>query len=364
MSPFKSELSRRIRQLTGTDCEVESNYPFSQAGGNEHLIQFFYKYIPWELLELDRHSQHRFFLMDLAEKTGIDYNLDDDGLFAVLVEKNKKKVKTVQAVMDLRDEDIALVYYLGNPKNCQQINQALCRWSNVCYFSSPILLEIAKNLASVNWIQYGFEQASSVFQNPLIMKGEFKGAKAIDICRKFTANYKNWFNVESVAGCHIDGARGMMVFNADGTIQIDACRLSGLLEVANQIYTLLKEKHEYMVSRYLTAEGRGLSGNFTAIGHGPLEIDLPIAIENIESFIKCFINGQKPLRFIGISERISPKLWQLKSTDTTTGNQIEFELSNYKIRIKIKQKHSLFLVDRIEQFLRKHICAHLVSLAF
>jgi hypothetical protein len=268
--------------------------------------------------------------------------------------------------MDLRHEDIALIYYLGNKTNCLRLNQKLFAFPHIhhCFLSSPILMGIAKGLASVNSIQYCLEQSTSVFQNPLTMKGEFRGDQANDIYLEFSKNYKNWFNIELLSGYSTDGAQGTLVLNKDGLIHIDVCRLSSLLEIVNQLFSMLRNKYDYLKERHIAHEEGTAQGAFLRFGHSPIEIDLPIPIENIENFAKHLTNGQKPLQLIGISERVSPKLWSVKSTDAVSGEQIEFELSGHKIRIMLKHRRSLFLVDRFERFLRKHTSAHLMSVTF
>ena len=366
MIQFIPALSDRIQQLTGINFDSDNEYSFFRPGGNDHLIQFFHGNIAKEFNELDGFSRHNVFLMELEEKIGIDFLLDDDNQFAVYSEENKKGVKAIQAVMDLRDEDIILIYYWGAIANCNRLNQKLCSLPgiNPCYCSSPILLKVAKDLASLNAFQYCLEQLPVVFQDPITMKGEYKGKIAEEICTKFAKNYTNWFNIESISGSFIDGAQGTLTFHSDGLIHVDTCRLSSLLEIVSKIFTILKEKYKYLIERNISQENGIEIGNLFKFEYSPLEIELPIPIGNMENFAKQFANGRNFLQLLGNFERISPKLWSIKSTDTNLGTQIELELSYQTIRILLNQRHSLILADRIERFLRKYICAHLTSIAF
>lgn len=357
-------LSDRIRKLSG--ISFENDYSFLQPGGNDQLIQFFHKSTPDEYDELDSFSRHSLFLSELEEKTGTAFQLDDDNRFAVCSEKGKKGTKAIQALMDLRDEDINLLYYWGTRADCLRLNQRLRSFSGIdpCYFSSPILLKTAEDLVSITAFRYRLEQLPTVFRNPITMKGEIKGEIARKICAEFAKVHKNWFNVESVSGHSTEGSQGTFLFRSDGLMQIDICRLSGLLEVVSGIFAILKEKYAYLRERNIPQENGIAAGRSFRFECSPLEIELPTAIENVESFAKQFTNGRNALQLVGNFEKISPKLWNVKSTDINFGYQIELELSRRMVRIKPKERQSLLLTERIERFLRRHICAHLASSAF
>ena len=363
MTPFVPALHDRIQRLIGVDDNREGDRSFYRPGGNGHLIQFFYQESSDELSELDKRSRRHFFLLELAEKTGIEFLLDDDGWFAVYSDRDKGGIKAIHAAMDLREEDIALIYYHGSRAGCFRLNRKLCGFSgiNTCYFSSPILLGLTGYLASIRSLQYYLEQLPAVFRNPTTMKGECTGDTAQDFCMKFAENGRNWFNVESISGYAVDGAQGVLTFHLDGLMQIDTARLSNLLEVASKVFAVLKKRYAYITERHISqATGVGDSLQFDC--HS-LEIDLPIPIDNLESFARQFADGKNSLRLSGNFQRVSPKLWSVKSTDVASGGQVEIELSVYQIRIKLHRGPVQPLVDRIEQFLRRYVCAYLASIA-
>lgn len=362
---FSNPLYDRIQQLIGVQHYFEDDFSFLQPSGNDHSAQFCFRTIPTEYSDLGHYDQQHFFLLDLLEETGIEYLLDDDGKFAVFIEKNKKGVKVVQSILDLRNETIAVFYYFGIAKQCFQFNARLMMSSKLtpCYLNPTALMTVSKSLSAIGSLQYHFEQTNQVFQNAVVMKGAFKGSIVHDAYDNYCDQFNDWFNVVQLSGHTTDGSQGIMTIDANGKLQIDICRLSSFLKIVDNLYKMLSEKYQFILEKHIIGWNGNQNSNSVSLCSSPVQVDLPFPIEFIENLAKMLTNGRKPLNLIGLYERVSPKLWKVFITDLNTSNQINLNISNHQVLIFMHNKCSLPLLDKIEFFIRNYVAANFESLA-
>ncbi len=356
---FVLELTNRIKKLIGLNHLLEDDLSFFQPGGNDHLAQFFLKSFCDEYWELEAWDRHNLLLMELAAATDIEFVLDEDARFATLVEINSKGVKTIQAVVDLRDEYLAVVYYFGDYKACSKLNRKLFQTSSLhpCYVNSTAFIKIAGHLEKVTLLQCDFEQLPSMFSEPLAMKGVWKGELANGIFSENAAKHHRCFNVDSLAGYIADGARGTMVFSSDGSIKVDTCRLSTFLEMANLLFLILRERYEKLSGRYIVQWNEMPTSSLLRLDGNLIQIPLANPIDRIEGLIDVLSRGGKALRLIGVTERVSRKMWNVKTTELDSFRSLEFDVTDAMIRVFLGNKDSIPLFDKVESFIRRHICA-------
>ncbi|MBU3916882.1 hypothetical protein KKA14_15225, partial [bacterium] len=347
--------------LIGLDYSVDEDFSFFQPGGNDHFLQFFFKSLRDEYWELDDWDRYNLLLMEFSAELGIDFVLDEDASFATLIQKNPKGMKTVQAVMDLRDDFLVIVYYFGESKVCSKLNQTLSLASSLqpCFISSCILSEIAHNLERITVIDYNFEQLPSMFSEPVTMRGTIKGNPAHDAYFENSERCGSFFNVNLIAGHMINGAQGTMLFHSNGIVQVDACRLSSFLEMTNILYIALKEKYENLLTNYVIGWETVPGNRFLKYNGSQLEISFQKQVDKLEGLLRFLTKGDATIRLFGISERISRRMWSVKSIDLDNGRSIEFEVSDCMIRVFLKDRNSIPLLDKVECFLRQHISARL-----
>ncbi|MBT4527564.1 MAG: hypothetical protein HOC24_13525 [Deltaproteobacteria bacterium] len=362
---FFNPLYDRIQQLIGVKQNFEEDFSFLRPSGNDHLVQFCFRMISSEYLELSQYDQQHFFLLDLLEETGIEYQLDVNGEFAIFTEKNKKGVKTIQSVMDLRNESIAVIYYFGVAKPCLQLNSQLMQSLRLtaCYLNPSTLKTVSQSLSGIRSFQYYFEQSSLIFKEPVVMKGSLKGDIVPDAYQIYCQQFSNWFNIIQLSGHTTDGSQGVMTIDANGKLQIDICRLSSFLKIIEKVFSLLNDKYHFILDKYVNSWQGDPHKNSIMVCSCPIQVELPYAIEFLENLSKTLTVGKKPLNLMGLYERISPKLWKIFITELNTANQIDLEISTQQILIFIHCKWSLPMLDKIESFLRNNIAANFESLA-
>lgn len=362
---FFSPFYDRIQEIIGAKQNFEEDFSFLQPSGNDHLVQFCFRIIPSEYLELSQFDQQHFFLLDLLEETSFDYQLDQDGQFAIYSEKNKKGIKTIQSIMDLRDESIGVVYYFGVAKQCLQLNSQLMQSSKLtaCYFNPATLMTISESLSGIRALQYHFEQSTQVFKEPVVLKGAIKGSIVEKAYQNYSDQFKNWFNVIQLSGHTTDGSQGVLTIEANGKLQIDICRLSSFLKIVEKVHTLVTEKYAFILEKHVVNLHEDHNKSSIAVCSSPVEINLPLTIEFIENLAKVLSSGKKPLNLIGLYERISPKLWKVFLTELETAYQIDLEISAQQILIFMNSRWSLPMLDKIECFFRNNIATNFESLA-
>jgi len=362
---FSSPLYDRIQHLIGVKQNFEEDFSFLQSSGNDHLVQFCFRITPPEYSELSQYDQHHFFLLDLLENTGIEYQLDENGLFASYFEKNKKGIKTIQSIMDLRNESIIVIYYFGIAKQCLQFNSHLLQSSPLvaCYFNPATLMSVSKSFSAMGALQYHFEQSSQLFKDPVVMKGVLKGSIVYDAYQNYHDQFSNWFNVTQVSGHTTDGSQGVMTVDHIGKLQIDTCRLSSFLSIVEKLHTIVTDKYHYILHKHILDWNGDQNKNSVTLCSSPIKIDFPFPVEFIENLAKTLTNGKKPLTLMGLYERVSPKLWKVFITDINTTKQINLDISNQQILIFIDDKSSLPLLDKIEYHIRNFIAANFESIA-
>ena len=355
----------RIQELTGVKQNFEEDFSYLQPSGNDHLVQFCFRNIPTEYLELSQFDQQHFFLLDLLEETGFEYQLDKDGKFAIYTEKNKKGLKTIQSIMDLRNEPIAVIYYFGVAKQCLQFNSHLMQSSKLtaCYFSPATLMTISNSLSGIRALHYHFEQPPQVFKEPVVLKGTLKGSVVQKAYQNYCHQFSNWFNVTQLSGHTTDGSQGVMTIEVNGKLQIDICRLSSFLKIVEKVFTIVMDKYQFILNKHVVNLHEDQNKNSVAVCSSPIEINLPLSIEFIENLAKILSSGKKPLNLIGLYERISPKLWKIFLTELDTAYQIDLEISAQQILIFMNSRRSLPMLDKIECFFRYNIATNFESLA-
>lgn len=358
---FLADLTERIRQQFGPGHFHEDDYSFLQPGGNDHLVQFLFKCFPDEYWELDDWNRHNLLLIDLSADLDIQFQLDDDGRFAVLQSKAGEGPKRVQAIIDLRDDLLAVVYYFGDVRKCLRLNLQMSQSPllHQCYVDSDMLFRIVEVFEKVIGIEYDFEQSSSLFLQPVIMKGELRGDLVHQLFRGYSEQFSKYLNLCSLSGFLTDGAQGSITLLANGSVRTDACRLSSFIEIVGYVLDMLLKKYQTLTHSFVLDWDEHHRSRILELVGNPIEIELPFSIEKIEGLVKYLTNGNKNTPFMGISERISRKLWRIKVTEINTTEQIEFEVSERLIRIFLQNSRAIPIYDRIERFLRHQVCASL-----
>ena len=303
------------------------------------------------------------FLLDLLEATGVEFILDDTGEFATHISYDTKQNSILHTVMDLRDDEVTLIYYYGKSANNQKLNQQICQFSGLtpCYLSSPLLWKVSSQLSHITSVQYQFEQFKEIFKNPVTMSGTFAGEMAHQICDEYMTLYKGWFNIIEICGFTVEGAQGTMVFSSNGTIRIDTCRLSSLLSIVRALLNELKEKISTIHRKHIYHWKVDFHNKLLPLNANPIEILLEHPLENIEGFTQILTQGKKPLHLFGMVERVTPKLWSVMTTDLNTAEQLKLEVSLERIMIFLPHYNSMAILDKIESFLREHLCARFES---
>ena len=358
---FILDLTERIRKLIGLDYFVDEDFSFFQPGGNDHSLQFFFKCLPDEYLELTEWDRHNLFLQDLTAELDIEFDLDEDGRFATYTEKNRKDVKSIQAVMDLRDNFLVIVYFFGDSRLCARFNQKLALTSglNACYLGSNGLSKIAQNLEKIVGIEFSFEQLSSMFLEPVTMRGVLRGDLAHDTYYSHRETQGSFFNVNSISGHIVDGAQGTMIFNSSGMVQIDACRLSSFLDMANRLHSILRERYQNLVEKCVVGWIENPGTSFLQLNGTFIEIGLKHPMDKLDGLLTFLTRGDKTIQFFGLSERTSRKLWSVKSIEYKSSIPIEFEVADDRVRVFLKHRNSIPFLDHVERFLRTHASAEL-----
>ncbi len=358
---FLAELKDRIRQQFGPGHFREDDYSFLQPGGNNHLVQFLFKSFPDEYWDLDEWSRHHLLLIDIAAAIDIQFSLDDDGRFAVLQTQGSGGRKQIQAIIDLRDDLLAIVYYFGDIRKCARMNQKLVQSPALhpCYVDSDMLFRIVEVFEKVIGIEYSFEQSPTLFLQPVIMKGELQGELVHRLITDYTEKFAHYLNICALSGFLTDGAQGSITLHADGSVWTDACRLSSFIEIIGYVLDMLVKKYQVLTKSFVMEWDEHPQPRVLELVGNPIEIELPFAIEKMEGLVRHLTNGSKDSLFLGISERVSRKLWSIKSTEVNTTEQIEFEVSDRLIRVFLRDRRAIPLYDRVERFLRTHVSASL-----
>lgn len=354
---YSKPLEQRIYNLVGVKNKAEEDFTFFEPGGNDHIVQFFFKDIPDEYAELDLYSANNLLLMDIYDAIEVDFKLDDSGEFAVFTEKNSKGVKTIQAVLDLRDETLVIAYYLGIYKNCNKLNQALSMVPDLstCCFSSEMLHSLSAGISAINDVQYYFEQPQVICHDSIAMKGQMKGHLAQQLFDSYMDQHKSWFNVIEVGGYTEDGAQGTITLDASAMIHSDGCRLSSFLKMAENAFKLLKKRYTVILGHHLIGfEQSSENSLFKAKGQ-PIIIQLTSKIEKVEGLAKFLTKGGRPLSLIGNFERLSPRLWSVKAFDLETIKPVEIEITNDTVTVFLTDKSSVPVFDRLELFLQQRV---------
>jgi hypothetical protein len=357
------DLKKRIQNLVGPHQPTEDDFSFLQPGGNDHLIQFAFLNSSDEYLELGPWDRYNLLLAELSAQTEIEFILDDDSRFATYTNKNEKGGKNVQVVMDLRDDHLIVIYFFGESKTCQKTNQKLFEFSafSPCFLNTSALIQIAGMLESVSLLQYNFEQQPSMFIEPVVMKGKLTGNLAHQICFEYARLYEPYFCVEKIAGQTMEGTQGTISFQDTGVMQVDSSRLSDFLKMAEPVFEILKNRYQNLLENCVIQWQPNPGQLMLTYSGSPLNLFLATPIDKIAGAVKLFASGQKKLPLVGSAERVSRKLWSIKTSDLNTSEQIELEISANLIRIFLKEKSAIPLLDGVEHYIRQHISAELES---
>jgi hypothetical protein len=355
------DLKERIQHQFGSGHFCEDDYSFLQPGGNDHLVQFLFKNFSDEYWELDEWNRHHLLLIDIAASLDLQFNLDEDGRFAVLVNPVKSSGRQVQAIIDLRDDLLAIIYYFGDIKKCMRLNQRFVQSAlfHPCFIDSSMFLRIIDVFERIIGIEYDFEQSPALFLEPVILKGQLRGNLVHQMFAEYSERFFNYLNICVLSGYLTDGAQGSITLYADGAIRTDACRLSSFIEIVSYVLDFLTRKYQTLSRNYLIQWQQHSQHRVHKLAGNPIEIELPFSVEIIDGLLKQLTNGNKDSMFLGISERVSRKLWSIKSTEIKTAEQIEFEVSDKLIRIFLREHRAIPLYDKVEKFFRKHVSANL-----
>lgn len=354
---YSTPLKNRIYKLVGIKSKSEEDFTFFEPGGNDHIVQFFFKDIPEEYAELDLYNCNNLLLMDIYDAVGVDFKLDDSGEFAVLVDKNSKGVKTIQAVLDMRDDTMIIAYYLGIFRYCNKLNQNLSMVPGLssCCFGSDTLHSLSAGISAINDVQYHFEQPSVICHSPIAMKGQMRGHLARKLFDSYMEQHKVWFNVIRVGGYTEDGAQGTVTLDSGAMIHSDGCRLSSFLKMTENAFQLLKKRYERLLGDHIVTFEQNVENSLFDVQGKPVVVHLASKIENVEGLAKFLTKGGKPLSLIGSYERLSPRLWSVKAFDIETIKPLEMEVTNDTVSIFLPDKSSVPVFDRLELFLQQSV---------
>ena len=185
------------------------------------------------------------------------------------------------------------------------------------------------------------------------------GDMAHQICFEYARLYEPFFCVEKISGQTMEGTQGIISFQDTGLMQVDSSRLSDFLKIAEPVFEILKNRYQNLLENYLIQWQTNLGQLMLTYSGSPLNLYLATPIDKISGLVKLFTLGQKKLQLVGTAERVSRKLWSIKTSDLSTSEQIELEISERLIRIFLKQKSAIPLLDSIERYIRQHINAEL-----
>ncbi len=363
---FANDLLERIRKQIGLELASDEAFTMLQPAGNEHSVQFFFKNLSDEYLEFETWDKHNLFLCDLTAELEFDFMLDDDGRFATLSQNGTTQSKSVEAVMDLRDDYLMTVYYFGDSKTSSRINQQLIATEKIfpCYIGSQILKQLICVLETITRIEFDFEQQQAMFLEPVILKGTINGPPSQTIYGQYLHSYKSYFNIKYICGHLTDDAQGNLVFHASGLIQVDDCRLSDFMNTVKQLYLLLRIKYQILVDKCLIKWEPTADNKSTQLKGNVIEIWLGKPVDKVDGLLRFLTRGDKSIQLFGISERISRKLWSIKSIHVNSGARVEMELSSNMLRVYLANRKSIPILDKIEDFLQRHVTIDFENLVY
>lgn len=358
---FVDHLTNRIRKQIGLEFSVSEEFSFFQPSGSEHLLQFFFKCFPDEYWELDPWDRHHLFLCDISARAGLEFELDDNGEYATIEIKNGRQAKSVHAVMDLRDDYLIIVYYFGDSKQCLKLNQLLINSAelNTCYLGMGIMEQLICELEEINRIDYDFEQLNTMFLKPVCIRGSVTGEPAQLLYGQYITYHKPFFNISSIAGRLSDESQGNLVFHSSGLVQIDDCRLSGFMEKVNLMFLLIRAKYKHLVDQCLMEWKEEFASDAVGLKGNVIEFCFQQPVERLDGLIRYLVKGDRTQQLLGISERVSRKLWSIKTMEIEKKVQLEGEVSDTMVRIYLKKRATIPLLDQVENYIRKHISAEI-----
>lgn len=354
---FSARLTKRIHRMVGLDPVVEGEYTFFQPGGSDHFIQFFLKNFPLEYWDLDPWDRHNLFLQDLAMEFEVEFELDEEGEFAVYTEEDAKGVQVVRALMDLKQEHLGMLYLLGEARACSRFLQKVTQSTAIhpCYLDSRLLEAEMALFETLEEVQYFFEQHGLSHQSPVSLKGQIKGPHAFEVLDYLRKSQTELFNLVSFMGHSRDGSMGMISLGESGLLFAEALRLSSFLEIAEAIYEKLKQKYQLMLGKHLIHCAAQPGEGSLEIEGVPLHLEFALPIEKIEGLLRQFTAGIKPLFLLGNYERLTRGLWLVYATEISTGKQVHFEIGRAGARFYLESAHSIPLMEMIQQYLAKHV---------
>ncbi|MCG8337093.1 MAG: hypothetical protein MJE63_21550 [Proteobacteria bacterium] len=363
---FASDLLERIRKQIGLEPASDDAFTLLHPTGNEHSVQFFFKNLPEEFLEFETWDKHNLFLCDLTAELDFDFALDEDGRFASLSLNGSTQSKSVEAVMDLRDDYLVTIYYFGDSKTSTRVNQQLIATERIfpCYLGAQILEQLICELDTITRVEYDFEQQQGAFMEPVILKGTINGPPAQTIYNQYLHSYKPYFNIKCICGHLTDDAQGNLVFHVYGMIQVDDCRLSDFMNIVKQLYLLLRMKYQNLVDKCVIRWESADGNKATRFTGNVIEIWLGKPVDKLDGLLRFLTRGDKSIQLFGISERVTRKLWSIKSIHVNTGAKVELELSANMLRIYLADRRSIPILDKIEDFLQKHVTIDLENLVY
>jgi hypothetical protein len=349
----------RIRQQVSEGRLLEEDFSFLMPGGNDHLMQFLFKSFAGPYDDFDKCDLHRLELMEILAETGIDFQLDDDGAFATLTVPDGKTRKTIQAVMDLRDEQLIMVYYFGESRSCWLLSQKLLRSKGLhsCYLNPETLRRMTPEFEKVNSVQFAFEQLPTLFLEPTVLKGLVKGERAEEIGARLADRHDFYFAVDRIGGYLSDGARGTVTISAEGLLQGDSCRLDGFIGIAAKLQAELSVKYTELITRHIIVTDRDPSAAMIMVTGSPLELAFPFALDRTDGLSTFLTRGNRWAPFFGTCERRSRRLWGARSTELRTGHQLTVEFSDRFVRVFLPDINAIPVWDQLERFIRQHISA-------
>lgn len=363
---FAEGLIARIKKQIGLELASDEAFSILKPTGNDHLVQFIFKNLAEEYLELDPWDRHHLFLSDITKGLDFEFELDENGEFAYLKPSIQVQAKPIEAIMDLRDDYLIIIYYYGDAKVSHRLNQHLLAADSIhpCHVGTVIFEQLICELDSINRIEYEFEQNQSMHIEPVVLKGCVNGDLAQTVYAQHLNNFKQYFNIKSICGLLTDNAQGNTIFCASGSIQMDDCKLSDSIKIANQLYLLLRMKYKNLVESCLVAWDTENSNKCSPLSGNLIEIWFTNPIDKLDGLLKFFTRGDKNLLLFGVTERVSRKLWSVKAIQVDSGARVELELASNMVRIYLMGKNSIPVLDRIEEYLQRHVTVDFENLAY
>ncbi|MDH5559864.1 MAG: hypothetical protein OEY59_03325 [Deltaproteobacteria bacterium] len=327
----------------------------------EQSVQFYFRFFEEEYLEMERYERNYYFILDLHQELGTDFELNEEGDCAAYCLYDSDKKLLLRLVLDLGDDDLVVAYFIGNKQKAFKLRQKLFKIQTLkrCYLSSPMLMRLAERLGDVKGFEYHFSAQRPLTASSEILKGEIKGKDAPFFYDLYKNRHPDIFNLEAMS-LETSGDNQLMIrLNQSGTLLAGLSSSKDVLRITQDIRKVVKQKaeriwekrsfinHESDISKGLNVHVRFVELSFTK------------PLDHVERLLSGWIDGIPPLKMIGSYFRSSQTTWRVAVCEIGLGGQLEFEISREGILFVLRNKKDILPLEKIEAFLRKHVDAGL-----